>query len=150
MKSAGFGAPGNEELTDQPWGHSRVRKNWSPLFLDNAESLGPAGTVHCSLSDWSKYLAQQLAPASSKLLRRQSLMELREAKNEYAAGWIVVKRDWAKGLALSHQGSNNLWHCAVWVAPELDRAYMVATNSHDERSEVICDKVVSQMLSLEE
>ena len=54
---------------------------------------------------------------------------------EYALGWKIVHRAWAKGKkrgdsgrCLHHGGSNNSWFSLVWVAPERDFAVLCTTN----------------------
>jgi CubicO group peptidase (beta-lactamase class C family) len=57
MSTAGFGSPGQPGSVDQPWGHRAVGGQVEPTQADNAPALGPAGTVHCSIQDWSKFAA---------------------------------------------------------------------------------------------
>ena len=47
----------------------------------------------------------------------------------YAGGWGVAEQPWAKGKMITHNGSNERWFTFVMVAPEVDRIYIVATNS---------------------
>jgi CubicO group peptidase (beta-lactamase class C family) len=57
MASAGFGSPGQPGRVDQPWGHHPDANEIKPTQEDNAPALGPAGTVHCTVSDWAKFAA---------------------------------------------------------------------------------------------
>lgn len=59
MTSAGFGPPGAASQVDQPWGHikSESQDRWQPMQHDNAEALGPAGRVHCTMEDWAKFVS---------------------------------------------------------------------------------------------
>ena len=57
MKSAGFGVVGEKGKIDEPWGHGREKGEWVAIQGDNAGALGPAGTVHCRIDDWMKFLA---------------------------------------------------------------------------------------------
>ena len=60
MTTAGFGPPSTAGNIDQPWGHGR---NSSQIFsnqFDNPPSLAPAGTIHCSIVDWAKFVALHL------------------------------------------------------------------------------------------
>jgi len=149
MTRAGFGPPGNPQQVDQPWGHVKSDGKWQPKHFDNAEALGPAGRVHCTLADWAKFVALQM-PGSKKLLARLHLDKLIEPnEGDYAGGWIVVQRPWAKGLALTHSGSNTMWYATVWVAPKLNRAYLVATNSSGENSHSICDNVIATLIGID-
>jgi hypothetical protein len=51
---------------------------------------------------------------------------------DYAKGWMVTPRPWAKGDALTHSGSNTTNYATVWIAPKLDRIFMVTTNRGDD------------------
>ncbi len=66
MASAGFGSPGRPGADDQPWGHHAVRGEVRPTQQDNVPAFGPAGTVHCTMSDWSRFAALHLAAARGK------------------------------------------------------------------------------------
>ncbi len=150
MKSAEFGPPGVGEQTDQPWGHIKSGDDWQPRRFDNTEALGPAGRVHCTLDDWSKFIALQLTPDKPPVLNREMLNKLIEpTAGDYAAGWIVTQRPWANGLALTHSGSNTMWYATVWVAPKLNRAYLVATNSSAENSHTICDTMIGKLIAID-
>jgi CubicO group peptidase (beta-lactamase class C family) len=53
----------------------------------------------------------------------------------YCAGWLISSASWAKGTRagdtgrrLWHAGSNGRWTCAVFIAPEIDFAVLVACN----------------------
>src|SRR5262245_9353791 len=64
MSACGFGAMGAPGRVDQPWQHTFDGKRHVALepgpMSDNPLLIGPAGTVHCSISDWGKYLAAHL------------------------------------------------------------------------------------------
>ena len=148
MESAGFGPPGFPGKTDQPWGHGRSGKTWNPRQFDNAQALGPAGRVHCTVEDWAKFLAIQL-PGGNKLgLNRKTLNKLITPYGNYAGGWNVSKRPWGKGTVLMHTGSNTRWYALVWVAPEINRAFLVVTNSRDNHSHPICDQIIGKLIGI--
>lgn len=148
MNSAGFGPPGTPTEIDQPWGHSRSGKTWQPRQFDNAEALGPAGRVHCSMADWAKFIAIQL-PSGKKIgLSSKALDKLVTPTGTYAGGWIVTDRPWANGVALTHTGSNTMWYAVVWVAPSIDRAFLVVTNSRDQNSHRICDQMIGKLIQI--
>ena len=77
------------------------------------------------------------------------LNKLKAPTDQYAGGWIVVKRSWGKGFVLTHSGSNTMWYTVVWVAPRLNRAFIVATNSKDENSRSICDKLIGKLIKID-
>ena len=148
MKSAGFGPPGSAGKTDQPWGHVRSDEGWLPRQFDNAQALGPAGRVHCAVADWAKFLAIQL-PGGNKLgLNRKTLNKLITPTGTYAGGWTVTKRPWGKGTVLTHSGSNTMWYALAWVAAEIDRAFLVVTNSRDDHSHPTCDRMIGKLIEI--
>jgi CubicO group peptidase (beta-lactamase class C family) len=140
MTSCGFGAPGTPNQVDAPWGHSPIDGGYQPISpgpnADNPPSLGPAGTVHCTLRDWGKFLALHLAGArgaAGSLVSQQTMNRLHSTPDggDYAAGWIVTHRSWAggDGTTLTHSGSNTLWFATAWLAPGINRTFAVVTNA---------------------
>jgi D-alanyl-D-alanine carboxypeptidase len=156
MTSCGFGAPATPGQVDQPWPHLVVAGELEPVptgpAADNPPALGPAGTVHCSLADWGKFVAMHLAGArgESKFLSATSFAKLHTPYpgEEYAGGWIVTTRPWAHGMALTHAGSNGMWFANVWLAPGLDRAFLVATNRGDAAAAEATDAVVDKLVMM--
>ncbi len=132
MTTAGYGAPGTPKQIDQPWGHKKTWYwyKWIADQSDNPEALAPAGMVHCSIEDWARFISLQLTD-ENPVLERQYLNKLIEPDGYYAGGWAVVEQPWANEVILVHNGSNGIWYAEVVVAPELDRAFVVATNSQD-------------------
>jgi CubicO group peptidase (beta-lactamase class C family) len=149
MNSAGFGHPGTTGLVDQPWGHSKVDKIWQPSQTDNPEEIGPAGTVHCSVGDWVRFLTLFLKQDDTVILKRRQIEKLTEPVGDYACGWLVEQRDWTNGNALFHNGSNGMWFVAVWVAPEVNRIFIVGTNSHDDHTTKIFEDAMRSLISLD-
>ena len=144
MKRVGFGPPGDPETVDQPWGHRRRGEQSVPVFADNPSSMGPAGTVHASLGDWAKFAALHLGVVGdAPLLQRASLKALHTPPDEgpYALGWVVTRRAWAPGPILTHSGSNTMWHCVAWLAPEARFGVLVACNEGDAAA--ACDEVAA-------
>lgn len=149
MRTAGFGPPGHPQKDDQPWGHVFGNNRWIPRWFDNAEALGPAGTVHCSIEDWAKFVSLQLERKSTSILNRRQLDRLLKPTGEYAGGWIVTQRNWGSGTVLTHSGSNTMWYATVWVAPRINQAFFAVTNSCDDRSHKICDQVIAALIQLD-
>ncbi len=162
MKSAGFGAPGSQDKLDQPRGHEASGEPVTATGrADNPESITPAGRVHCTISDWSKFVALHLAGAravrglapepGTKLLSKESFERLQTSPegpdSGYAMGWGVTKRPWGGNL-LVHSGSNNLWFCVVWIAPEKNFAAMACCNQGGARGEKACDDAVGGLIQL--
>lgn len=154
MRSAGFGPPAGIDKHDQPWGHRGVGSAAvavpSGLLADNPPALGPAGTVHAALGDWAKYVALHLSAArgEARLLKPESFTKLQAPLDdgEYALGWLVTQRPWAKGKTLTHSGSNTIWFCVVWIGPGADIAVLVATNQGDAAARQGCDDAAAALL----
>ena len=133
ITTAGFGPPGTPGAVDQPWGHyPNAMGIWTPVQYDNPAAVGPAGTVHISIADWAKFIALWLPGQTPAILGRSVLDELLVPDaDDYAAGWNVVQREWADGMAIWHDGSNGVWRTVLWIAPERGIAYVAAANASD-------------------
>ena len=141
MTTCGFGGVGTRGVVDQPWPH---RANGEPMpdngpATDNRPVLGPAGTVHCSTADWSKFIADQLrgARGAPALLRADAYKALHTPRvgGGYAFGWGVTSRSFGGGTVLQHSGSNTMNSSVVWVAPLRDFAVLAVTNQGGERGQ---------------
>jgi hypothetical protein len=152
MKSAGFGGLGTPGQIDQPWPHQAdgkpVEKNGP--HVDNAAVLGPAGTVHCALGDWAKFMADQLrgARGQSGLLKPESYQQIQTPHfgGDYAFGWLVAERKWANGKVLTHAGSNTMNYALAWVAPLRDVAFLLCTNMGGNSAAKATDEATGQMI----
>jgi CubicO group peptidase (beta-lactamase class C family) len=136
MQHVGFGPPGRDGHVDQPWGHVTGKRGSVAMFADNPPALGPAGTVHASLSDWAKFVALHLGVAAqqaSPLLGTKMLRALHTPPTgaDYALGWVATTRAWAPGPILWHNGSNTMWYAVTWLAPEAKFAVLVTCNHGD-------------------
>lgn len=155
MTTAGFGPPGRADTADQPWGHELSGLTWKALppgaEADNPAVIGPAGTVHCSLGDWARYAAFHLRGARGEegRPRPETFKKLRTDVHgdEYAFGWLVVERAWAKGKTLAHDGSNTFWYATIWLAPQRNVAYLAATNLGTDKATSACHKVVDELIA---
>ena len=154
MKTAGFGAPGSADKDDQPHGHNALGFAMKPgKGADNPRGLGPAGTVHCSLRDWSKFIALHLqgARGECRLLTAESFQRLHspqpiDDKAGYALGWVVSQREWADGSVLMHNGSNTMWFSVVWIAPKRGFAVMAVTNLGGKDGTLATDAAASLLI----
>lgn len=131
LASAGFGAPGDEVIVDEPRGHrSGLFGGLSPKTgaeADNPPVLGPAGTVHLSLQDTATYLAAHLAGArgeGSGYLSTESWLHLHTPPfgGDYALGWGL------QGGELLHAGSNTMWLVQWVMDPHDNEAIAIAFN----------------------
>ena len=149
MKSAGFGAPGSKDVLDQPRGHRADGRPVPPgPGADNPAAIGPAGTVHCAIGDWAKYVQAHLTGETkekARLLPASSFVRLHTPVADdsgYAMGWAVTNREWAgkPGRTLTHTGSNTMWFCVTWIAPEKDFAVLVTCNQGGDVAAKACDE----------
>jgi CubicO group peptidase (beta-lactamase class C family) len=156
MTTAGFGAMASPGQHDQPWPHASMFGVPVPIapgpLADNPALIGPAGTAHMSLGDWSKFVACHLRAGRGEiaLLKPETFATLhaKPDEGEYAYGWVFVERGWAGGTALTHAGSNTLNFCVVWMAPERNFAVLAATNYGGEGAPKACDEVSAALIKL--
>ncbi len=152
MRSAGFGAPGVAGRLDEPRGH---RADGAPVEpgpgADNPPAITPAGRVHATLADWARFVALHLEGARGRprLLGAASFARLHARAapdDDFAMGWIVAERPWANGRVLTHEGSNTMWTCVVWLAPERDFAVLVTCNQGGDGAHQACDRACAALI----
>ena len=167
MASADFGQPGNSGTNSQPRGHRagtpieprvlEVGEVWSPESPAIPPILGPAGSVHSSLRDWGKFVAQHLAGAQgeSDFLEPETWQKLHTPLGDtpieeypYALGWRVAEGEGiaAGGRVLFHVGSIGSWYAYAVIVPHMDMAVLVATNefsSFEESNALITEAAVA-------
>ena len=158
MTSAGFGAPGDKEAVNQPYGHTEKGKPVDPGPRgDNPVAIGPAGIVHCTIGDWAKFAALHLRgdEGDARLLKTETFKKLHTpagggagGEPKYACGWIVTSRPWAGSgeRVLTHAGSNTMWYCVAWIAPEKDFAVLVACNEGGDEAAKACDEAAAALI----
>ncbi len=154
MRSAGFGGVGTPGATDQPWPHTGNGKPTSangPL-VDNPEVMGPAGTVHCSLADWSKFIADQISglDGHGTLFAPEMYKRLHTPPfgGDYGFGWLATDRPWGGGTVYTHNGSNTMNFAVVWMAPLKDFAVLVTTNQGGAEAQQGTDEAASALIQL--
>jgi len=153
MTSAGFGAPGTRSAVDEPRGHHADGTVVEPgVRADNPAAIGPAGTVHCTIGDWAKYVALHLEgerPDRARLLTAATFVRLHapaDGEPRYGMGWGVADRPWAGGRVLTHSGSNTMWFCVTWLAPEKDFAVLVTCNQGGDVAAKACDDAAGALI----
>jgi CubicO group peptidase (beta-lactamase class C family) len=149
MDSAGFGPPGTTGAVDQPWGHTRKLLVTVPSQEDNPPAIAPGGRVHCSLDDLARFTMFHLQRSQTGgLLKPTTLNRLHTPPEggDYACGWVVIKRGWAGGNALMHNGSNTMWYVVMWLAPDRNFSVVAATNIAGSDAEQGCDEVAAAMI----
>lgn len=148
MNSCGFGAAGDplSSVPTQPYPH-REDAHHRPvpvpltIYADNPPTLGPAGTVHCSMQDWAKFLQVHMDGYNGKdtvILKAESFKMLHTpypGQDYTPGGWYLEQRDWAGGPVLTHVGSNLLNYAVTWVAPLKNMALMSVTNIGDDNAD---------------
>ena len=142
----GFGVPAKAEAAS-PAGHANAEV---VNDIDNPNAIAPAGTLHMPLGEWAKFIAFHLgakAPpalegAARELPRLQAASK--DAPNE-ALGWITAQRPWG-GRVLTHSGSNTVWYCVAWLAPEKGFAVLAATNQGGDAAAKACDDACAALI----
>jgi CubicO group peptidase (beta-lactamase class C family) len=152
MTSVGFGGMGTPGKVDQPWPHGDDGQpvSGNGPAVDNPPVMGPAGTVHCTIGDWAKYVADFLKGSTGKpaVLSAASYKELSTPPfgGDYALGWTVLERPWGGGTVLTHSGSNTMNFCVVWMAPQRDFAVLVCTNQGGDAAQQACDTAANALI----
>lgn len=151
MKSAGFGVPGTLGKKDQPWGHLKLSGllDFIAVQNDNPAALGPAGTVHCSMEDWSKFISFQLMDQDTSLLSINQRTKLLEPiKNKYACGWSVIEPTWADSVVYTHAGTNTMNFSQCWVIPSMNKAILINSNAYSKNMRSIFRGVRNEILEV--
>jgi CubicO group peptidase (beta-lactamase class C family) len=154
MTSAGFGPPATPGKIDQPWGHLFENNKPKPIApgpgADNPPAIGPAGTAHCSITDFAKYAAFHLKGARGKetFLPKGAFRKMHNPTRgrKYALGWNAVEREWGGGTVITHSGSNTMFFAVMWIAPKKDFAVVVACNMGGKRGATACDKAAWKLI----
>jgi len=152
MTRSGFGGTGTPGKVDQPWPHMAdgTPAPQNGPSIDNPPAMGPAGTVHASLADWARFIAEHLAgPAGKgKLLKAETYRHLHTPVlgGDYAFGWKTLDQSWG-GKVITHNGSNTMNHCAAWLSPEKGFAMIACTNQGGEAAPKALNEVVLLLLS---
>lgn len=148
MSSAGFGNAAHDDSREitQPWPHQNGETPVSPEEVDdNSWVIGPAGTVHASLKDMARYLVMHANRETGPVLQKKdSFAFLHQAvprNQDYARGWIVARTGWSQGPALTHDGSNTMNYCSIWIAPERQAAVAAFTNCGDKGRETCMEAI---------
>lgn len=175
ITGAGFGPPGTSGHVDQPWGHGSRSLNVLPIPVpgfgispfdpgsptaDCPLALAPAGLVHMPIKEWAKFVSMHLRGDPANPYRQVTLLkaetfsrlhQLESGESDYAVGWFVGMRPWAKGSrpddtgrVLFHEGNNFRWTSVVWLAPELDFAVLIVCNRGGMQKAV--DEVASALI----
>lgn len=145
----GFGPPQGAQPVGHRrrllWGSGAVGQTWAKA--DNPQALGPAGTVHASLTAWASFVSAFFD--SSDVLpeaTRQKLVTPQREQSDYALGWGRYHSD-VLGPALSHSGSNTMWIARADVFPTSNLAVLVVINQGDDAALAANDQVADLVVS---
>lgn len=155
MRDVGFGPPSKATAGPAqggaPSGHA---ESGEPRDIDNPPAIAPAGTMHCPIGEWARFVAVHLG-ASDRLplagaggverLHRPTGTPTGRNDQQIAMGWMSTTRPWG-GRVLTHAGSNTLWYCVAWVAPERGFAVLAATNQGGAKASAACDQAVAAII----
>ncbi len=153
LAGAGFGPPESPSATlDQPRGHRTVF-GWKIAARDDEDNtpiMGPAGTVHMTLSDAAKYLTEHLRGEleAGQLLAAETYRRLHTpATGDYALGWVKKEpTDDLPHASYWHNGSNTMWYALMVLIPGQNLAIAVTSNDGDiPRAESAAWKIVEAM-----
>lgn len=138
LTGAGFGPPKSPSQTlDQPRGHRGIYgwKTSASDEEDNTSIMGPAGTVHMTLSDLCTYAAEHLRGelGTGKLLATETYKRLHTPElGDYACGWVKKEpTDKIPHRLYWHNGSNTMWYALALFIPGKNLTVAVTANDGD-------------------
>jgi len=121
-------------------------------YPDNPPVLNPAGCLHMSLDDWSKWVQEVMLSirGDASLLPTSYGERIRRSPDDgtYISGWIKLQRGWSKGSVYTHAGSNTMNYAIAWLAPAEGVAYLAVTNDGGKNSAKALDDAVSALIRL--
>jgi CubicO group peptidase (beta-lactamase class C family) len=140
LQSTGFGNPPSVS------GHSKAQQGYLSTTLDNPPVMNSAGRLHMSIGDWLQ--TASLHTNSRSFLPQEVRKQLQFSSVDcgYAGGWIVTKRSWAAGPALTHAGSNTFWFAVMWIAPNTGRAFAAVANAAGAEVSNSLDRIIGAMI----
>jgi len=119
-----------------------VRADRAGKNADNPAAIAPAGTVHCRLEDWAKFIAAHLAGArgTGALLKAETYTKLHTplTGQDYALGWGVTQRSWAGACSPTPAATR----CGMrWCGSRREELrVLVATNAGGKLAEKATDE----------
>lgn len=155
MKSCGFGPTSNplEAEVLSPWGHWFSKNGYIPTHDDVPAPWAPAGTIHCKYQDWVKFLQNHMDGFNGQngIIKASTFAKLHalypaEGSTYTYGGWGRVERSWARGAALTHDGTNGYNFSRVWIAPKINAAIMSVSNSGGDMANKAVNDAVSELV----
>jgi CubicO group peptidase (beta-lactamase class C family) len=150
LSGAGFGPPrSGDDTLEQPRGHRAVLGGTFPMDdkADNTPIMGPAATVHMTLSDLCTFATEHMRGrrGEGELLSEENYQRLHTLElQSYACGWAVREPTFeVPHRVYWHNGSNTMWYALVVFIPEKSMVIAVASNDGDvEHAEAAAWKIV--------
>ncbi len=148
----GFGQAHSPGKIDQPWSHwlapHTIPGPVEGWITGLPPALTPAGRITMSIKDWATFVIAHLdGEAHGGILRPETFKRLHvPLGGNYAAGWSVVPRPWAGGMALIYAGSTSPDFAVVWAAPARHFAVLVAANMAQPGTVAACNKAAGAIL----
>jgi D-alanyl-D-alanine carboxypeptidase len=130
MQNCGFGPTATKAAPDNIRAHRFKDGQFVAIppgpLSDNPPALGPAGTIHCDLESWARYLRVHLGFGPEGFLKPATINHLHRPSpaSKYAFGWMVPSP-----VLLMHEGSNTMNHAIVMVSKKNEEALVVVTNA---------------------
>lgn len=130
LTSLGFGAPTG---VADPRGHSSNFGRSIPiepndLLSDNPAWMGPAGTIHMSISDlarWGQIHLRACRGQMPQFLSQESCQMMQTAvADDYGFGWVINAPN-----VVWHNGSNTLWYAVLHLDTAKGTSVAVVTNT---------------------
>ena len=119
----------------ETWGHYMKNGTPVPIHKDSPMTYGPAGTVHCTIHDWAKFMDIHLRgfKGEDSLITKESFNKLHTlypaSGSTYTyGGWGRVSRSWAGGTTLIHDGTNGYNFSRAWLVPHKNGFIISVTN----------------------
>jgi CubicO group peptidase (beta-lactamase class C family) len=118
---------------------------------DNPDAIGPAGTIHASITDWAKFARFHLRREPGTLLKNAESFDklnavLPTSANHGIGGWLVHEQERFGGHSIQMAGSNTMWFALMWIFPGYDMAILVTTNAAPENAFQFCDQVIADLM----
>jgi D-alanyl-D-alanine carboxypeptidase len=149
MTSAGFGWPAQKHPSE-PWGHRQANGTPDPhdpndLYqLENAY-IGPAGDVHSSMDDLSRFVNFHLQglKGQSGFLAASTIKQLHDAPDgSYALGWNI------RSFGSHHMGSAETFFACILLMPKDELAFAIATNYSFKETSDFASEILSGVRQL--
>lgn len=140
LQSTGFGNPPSVS------GHQQAQQGYLSTTLDNPPVMNSAGRLHMSMGDWLQTASLHTDSRSFLPQDVRKQLQFSSLDGGYAGGWIVTKRSWAAGPALTHAGSNTFWFAVMWIAPNTGRAFAAVANAAGVEVSNSLDRIIGAMI----